>query len=365
MPAKSPCQTKSSPSSSGSNAIDISDSDEDDEGVNKVTNQDAVDEKELLKLEKEVKRLRSVNCSITRKWTTAESNLKAVRQSLDDSVRARREDSRHQQARTANEDFLKKWVVEVEEKLKTVQQERDVLNTAVQTLQQQRDALQIEVSAQKQHTNTTVATFQQQYDGLQNEVSAQQQLITYLHARCALAEAESSRATQTMTDLRRQCLFSPASQELSRIDDLLECVVCNDNMSVPWVLNCGHTFCSKCLSSWFNQVLADFKVTFTHYQPGRRTYHYQLTEEDHSTIARAGLAHELAVVLADKRYPHPAYTCPACRSPVERPPSQNYSLKDLATAVAETKGAGLPGHSDETQWHQFWPPQSELFQATL
>ncbi|KAJ8085729.1 hypothetical protein PM082_004547 [Marasmius tenuissimus] len=335
----------------GGNTIVISDSEEDEKGVKRTATQNTI-EKEVSKLEKEVKRLRSVNCSITRKWTTAESSLKAMRQNLDrnldSSVQTRRDDSRQQETRKANEDFLKRWVVEAEEKLKATQQERDALNSAVWTLQQQRDALLV----QQQHMNATVATFQQQRDGLQSEVFAQQQLVTYLNARCASAEVESSRIAQ-------KCL------EISRVDDMLICIICLDDMSVPWVLNCGHTFCSECLSSWFHHILTEFKLTFTHYEPGHRTYHYRLTQEDRTQIAQASVAHELADVLSQKRHPHPVYTCPVCRSPVEKPPSQNFNLKDLATAVAEKKGAGFPIQGDESQWHQFWPTQSELFQAIL
>ncbi|KAL0071669.1 hypothetical protein AAF712_001526 [Marasmius tenuissimus] len=332
-------------STSRGNIIVISDSDEDEKGVKKTVTQNTVED-ELSKLQKEVKRLRSVNCSITRKWTTAESSLKAMRQNLDSSVQT--DDPCQQEAHKANEDFLKRWIVEAEEKLKVARQERDALNTAVRTLQQQRDAL----LAQQQHMNITVVTLQQQRDGLQNEAFAQQQLVTYLNARCASAEAESSRITQ-------KCL------EISCIDDMLICIVCLDDMSVPWVLSCGHTFCSECLSSWFHHILTEFKLTFAHYEPGRRTYHYQLTQEDHTQIAHASVAHELADVLSQKRHPHPVYTCPVCRSPAEKPPSQNFNLKDLLTAVAEKKGAGLQVQGNDSQWHQFWPTQSELFQAIL
>ena len=34
------------------------------------------------------------------------------------------------------------------------------------------------------------------------------------------------------------------------IFDHLQCIICNDIFEIPFVTNCGHTFCKKCIEEW-------------------------------------------------------------------------------------------------------------------
>ena len=37
------------------------------------------------------------------------------------------------------------------------------------------------------------------------------------------------------------------------IFDHLQCIICNDIFEIPFVTNCGHTFCKKCIEEWRKQ----------------------------------------------------------------------------------------------------------------
>ena len=43
-----------------------------------------------------------------------------------------------------------------------------------------------------------------------------------------------------------------AERDLSSLQKILECAICYENFTVPKMLQCGHTFCEKCLQELYN-----------------------------------------------------------------------------------------------------------------
>ncbi|KAL0065373.1 hypothetical protein AAF712_007578 [Marasmius tenuissimus] len=306
---------------------------------------------DLASLRHETKRLRSVNCSITRKWTDAESNLKASQKECDRLESARREDAQKHRAEQVNLEFLKKWIVGVESNLVNVQQERDQLINGLANVQQERDLLV-----------NTAQNLQAQSDFLRQQGLAQQQTIHLLDVQRLAAEARGNELSEAMASLQGRSI------ELSRIEDIVNCGICTNWMFSPWMLTCGHNFCSPCLTTWFTETLDKFKQQYPQYDPRNRTYYHPLTNDDRRQIAQAKLPHEVAAVLVPKTLPKPDYTCPNCCSSVDRPPSQNYALKDLVTAGAEVRHIELPPMMDAATlsrlWYAFWP-QSQHITVTV
>lgn len=74
------------------------------------------------------------------------------------------------------------------------------------------------------------------------------------------------------------------------LQNVIGCVVCNCIMVEPYTLQCGHTFCGKCLQSW--------------------------------TKERAGNS-----------------TCPTCRAPIERNPVFCWALRHLAHVIIQSYNA--------------------------
>ncbi|KAL0573306.1 E3 ubiquitin ligase [Marasmius crinis-equi] len=292
---------------------------------------------DITSLRRETKRLRSVNCSITRKWTDAESGLKASRKECERLEITRREEAQKLHAERANVEFLKKWVVEVESRHQNVQQERDQLVKTSESLQAQSEFLH-----------------QQSF--------AQQQTITLLDTQRLIAEAKVNELEQAMTDARTRSI------ELSRIEDIVNCSICGDCMVSPWMLTCGHNYCFDCLNGWLKELLIKFKEEHPDYDPRRQTLYHLLTPNDQLQLAEARFTHEVAAVLVRKAVPKPEYTCPTCRSSIDGPPSQNYALKELVRAGVEARGIEFPPTVNSVAlsqlWDEFWP-QSERLTITL
>ena len=50
----------------------------------------------------------------------------------------------------------------------------------------------------------------------------------------------------------------------SKIEDLVECRICCDTMCNPYVLECGHSFCGDCLSSWLKVLPGELHILRRH-----------------------------------------------------------------------------------------------------
>jgi len=46
--------------------------------------------------------------------------------------------------------------------------------------------------------------------------------------------------------------WSGGTDDLSSLEELLECAICKEMLTVPKMLQCGHTFCEMCLQGVYN-----------------------------------------------------------------------------------------------------------------
>ncbi|KAK1218656.1 hypothetical protein PQX77_018644 [Marasmius sp. AFHP31] len=138
--------------------------------------------KELQALEREVKRLRSVNISLTRKWTDSAREAKELRSMLP-SKECHSTMTLDKKLKTAEieRDSLKAMVQELQERCKTVEMERDTLKDTVQELQDR-------------------------FGLLESDNHLLRDIGTHLEGRCVSAEFELEKARQLNEELETQTI---------------------------------------------------------------------------------------------------------------------------------------------------------------
>ncbi|TEB37489.1 hypothetical protein FA13DRAFT_912309 [Coprinellus micaceus] len=172
-----------------------------------------------------------------------------------------------------------------------------------------------------------------QYKGLQKELEAQKE------------------KTRSLEIQKRTGGSSEIKLDPSDVEDIIACNVCTNTMFVPWILpGCGHTFCQKCLSDWFDTTLRNFLVGHPGYNmnnPGPHHFGYLM---QHPQLANhPQLAHLIP--------PRPEYACPECRTPVKSRPVENFAMKSFVT-LCHTATHGRPPPAVPRRgspWEGFFP----------
>ncbi|KAL0579563.1 hypothetical protein V5O48_002443 [Marasmius crinis-equi] len=266
-------------------------------------------------LRKEVKRAKSVNVTLTRKWTDAKKACKEIEEGKQESERKRKEDSRLRRVAERRYEELRRELVEAEAKLFAADAEHGDLRLIAQGLQGLSETLQSE----RDSLANTISTFQERY------------------------------------------------LEISRIEDIIKCAICDDPMWIAWSIGCGHDFCADCLAGWFHATLSTFKARYPTYDPRLRTLTIPLTPEQRHSLATCQYAHDVLGVL--QAVPQPCYSCPMCRVPVTGRPSQRYVLKSIVAEAAAVTGTTVPQQmgleESESLWDEFWPRDTEYQNLTL
>ena len=113
---------------------------------------------------------------------------------------------------------------------------------------------------------------------------------------------------------------------------------------------CGHTFCQKCLSDWFDTTLRNFLANNPGYNVNNPGLHHLGYLIQHPQLANhPQLAHLMP--------PRPEYACPECRTPVKSRPVENFAMKSFVT-LCHTATHGLPppaAHRRGSPWEGFFP----------
>ncbi|KAJ2912100.1 hypothetical protein MD484_g8305, partial [Candolleomyces efflorescens] len=100
-------------------------------------------------------------------------------------------------------------------------------------------------------------------------------------------------------------------------------------MEVPYMIECGHAFCSGCLRTWFetslSQKLKDYSDSDHQHMNHRDT--------ECNIIPKSFLEYLHLIQALDEHNVHPRrvfrYSCPTCRYVTGQEPALGYALRDI------------------------------------
>ncbi|TFY77939.1 hypothetical protein EWM64_g6072 [Hericium alpestre] len=121
--------------------------------------------------------------------------------------------------------------------------------------------------------------------------------------------------------------------------DITSCDICSERMSKPVTLDCGHTFCQPCVSSWFRTIEEQHKDLYPQYDPTTAVPAPDAALLRHLIPLNRVLLTEIA-----EENPRPPYTCPICRKAVGRP-VECFKLRAVVDAVADAATAQMKSGS--------------------
>lgn len=130
---------------------------------------------------------------------------------------------------------------------------------------------------------------------------------------------------------------------------------------------CGHSFCEKCLVSWFSTTQAQHMSANPQLEGNRATLAGQL----HAFVQMAPNLHaygphgqhHIRAILAELRRHRPEYTCPSCRKEVLNRPVEDFRLKAVINHIAGMMGETNP--REDGLVHQGAGPFDHFFAAPI
>ncbi|TFK25549.1 hypothetical protein FA15DRAFT_590254 [Coprinopsis marcescibilis] len=145
----------------------------------------------------------------------------------------------------------------------------------------------------------------------------------------------------------------------SDLDDIISCNVCSNTMFVPYILpGCGHTFCQKCLTDWFDTTFRNFINAHPRYDANNPVVDQLLAYlQDPRVLQNPRMLEGIRQFIPAQ--PTPKYECPECRAPVTSKPIENFAMKSLSRMVASVKKETIPSTPQRPRaggpWDGYFP----------
>lgn len=121
------------------------------------------------------------------------------------------------------------------------------------------------------------------------------------------------------------------------------------------ISECGHTFCQKCLTEWFDTSLRTFLIAHPNFNPNA-PFPMPLLQ----VMAIPGAANDPRVrAYMQQHMPaQPQYSCPECRTAVKSAPVENFAMKSLSRMVTSARKEAIPStpaRPREGVWDGYFP----------
>ncbi|KAG0708280.1 hypothetical protein DFH29DRAFT_891731 [Suillus ampliporus] len=133
-------------------------------------------------------------------------------------------------------------------------------------------------------------------------------------------------------------------QDATKLREMLSCDICTHFMHSPYLLlDCGHSYCERCLKGWFDETLTKYIRAHPTYNMNRDPLPPDFPKilQTLAPYIPLQLRTQLHAMFNTFRQQQPEYTCPSCRKEVAGKPVVNYAIKNMVSIVA-----GVLGESD-------------------
>ncbi|KAK0463844.1 uncharacterized protein EV420DRAFT_1638754 [Desarmillaria tabescens] len=137
----------------------------------------------------------------------------------------------------------------------------------------------------------------------------------------------------------------------SFLQDELQCPCCNRIMWIPYQMQCGHSACFHCCTSWYQHQHTTFERDHPGYNP-RAPVSPSFLFDPLATSRHVELWEFAALVFLLLHPPttRPQYTCPCCPRELTIPPIENRPLRNIVYAWAQHRGLRTPPPVLRSDW---------------
>ncbi|KAG1745539.1 uncharacterized protein EDB91DRAFT_153173 [Suillus paluster] len=154
-------------------------------------------------------------------------------------------------------------------------------------------------------------------------------------------EIDAGRREIELQQQKLSTLQSKGTIDATKLEDMVSCDICAHLMYSPYLLlDCGHSYCERCLKSWFDETLTKYIRAHPTYIMDRDPVppnfpHFLQTLAPYISLQ---LRTQLHATFNNFRQQQPEYTCPGCRKEVTGKPVVNYAIKDIVSVVGSVLG---------------------------